>query len=58
MRRTPYTLQASLPFMTQSLSSLPDPQVDNIYSWSRFTPLNEVKVVILGQVGRSALCFH
>ncbi|KIM48328.1 hypothetical protein M413DRAFT_440049 [Hebeloma cylindrosporum] len=25
------------------------PAVNNIYSWSRFTPLNEVKVVILGQ---------
>jgi len=25
-------------------------KVDNIYSWSRFTPLDEVKVVILGQV--------
>jgi len=25
------------------------PTIGNIYSWSRFTPLNEVKVVILGQ---------
>lgn len=31
-------------------SGLPDFKVGNIYSWSRFTPLNEVKVVILGQV--------
>lgn len=37
------------------LSRLPDSEVGNIYSWSRFTPLNEVKVVILGQVSS---CFH
>jgi uracil-DNA glycosylase len=37
------------------LSRLPDFKVGNIYSWSRFTPLDEVKVVILGQV---SFCFH
>jgi uracil DNA glycosylase len=26
--------------------------VDNIYSWSRLTPLDNVRVVILGQVRR------
>lgn len=47
-----YTLAVRFPeiehsLLTEQISKL---TVENVFSWSRLTPLNSVKVVVLGQV--------
>ncbi|KAF8905453.1 uracil-DNA glycosylase-like protein [Gymnopilus junonius] len=44
-----YFLQLKKFLLTENSSYTIFPSVENIYSWSRLTPLDEVKVVILGQ---------
>ncbi|KDR84857.1 hypothetical protein GALMADRAFT_217936 [Galerina marginata CBS 339.88] len=44
-----YFTQLKKFLLAEHTSSTVYPSVDNIYSWSRLTPLDQVKVVILGQ---------
>jgi len=45
----PYFTKLKTFLLAEHASHTVYPTIGNIYSWSRFTPLNEVKVVILGQ---------
>ncbi|TFK30386.1 uracil-DNA glycosylase [Coprinopsis marcescibilis] len=45
----PYFKQLKKFLATEMASNKVFPTLNNIYSWSRFTPLSEVKVVIVGQ---------
>ncbi|KAJ7168286.1 uracil-DNA glycosylase [Mycena crocata] len=47
----PYFLKLKKFISTERQSYTIYPSIDNIYSWSRLTPLESVKVVILGQAG-------
>ncbi|TEB35119.1 uracil-DNA glycosylase [Coprinellus micaceus] len=45
----PYFAQLKKFLATELASNTVFPTLENIYSWSRYTPLNNVKVVIIGQ---------
>ncbi|KAF9481716.1 uracil-DNA glycosylase [Pholiota conissans] len=47
--KKPYFLQLKKFLLAETSSNVVYPSIDNIYSWSRLTPLEDVKVVILGQ---------
>jgi len=54
MNRISYTLLVSTSDRRLGLFRLTATKVEQIYSWSRLTPLDQVKIVILGQVGGPA----
>ncbi|KAF8654128.1 hypothetical protein AX16_003659 [Volvariella volvacea WC 439] len=47
--KKPYFIQLKQFLTTELGSHTVYPPLENVYSWSRFTPLGDVKVVILGQ---------
>ncbi|KAF9056694.1 uracil-DNA glycosylase-like protein [Panaeolus papilionaceus] len=47
--KKPYFVKLKKYLLSETKSHTVYPALDNIYSWSRYTPLDSVKVVILGQ---------